>query len=183
MTNLLANYINNVSLGANSTGGTYSGTFSWAPFLVIMSIALIFIILTVVSLWKVFKKAGKPGWAAIIPIYSTWVLFEIVGYPGWWSVLSIVPIINIFPAVVSLIAYFKLGKLFGKSDVFSVLLVIFSFICLPILAFGNASFQGKDNIKPPQNPDVPSSPLSPPPTQPPTVLPTPPTQIPQTPIQ
>ena len=48
------------------------------------------IILVIVSMWKIFAKAGKPGWAAIIPIYNIIVLFEIIGKPAWWVVLLIV---------------------------------------------------------------------------------------------
>lgn len=48
---------------------------------------LIFSVLTIVALWKVFVKAGKPGWAGIIPIYNTVVLLQIVGYSGWLILL------------------------------------------------------------------------------------------------
>jgi len=34
--------------------------------------------------WRIFEKAGKPGWASLIPIYNTIILLEIVGKPWWW---------------------------------------------------------------------------------------------------
>ena len=61
------------------------------PFLAISGIGgccgLIFAVLYIVGFWKIFDKAGKPGWAAIIPIYNLWVLLEVVGRPGWWIIL------------------------------------------------------------------------------------------------
>ena len=39
--------------------------------------------------WRIFEKAGQPGWAAIIPIYNVIVLLEIVGRPLWWIILAI----------------------------------------------------------------------------------------------
>lgn len=69
----------------------------WIPVLIIS-------IVVIISMWKVFAKAGKPGWAAIVPIYNEWVLFEIVGYPGWWALLSFVPFVNIFPAVMMMVS-------------------------------------------------------------------------------
>ncbi len=105
-------------------------------------IALFLAIVVIVANWKVFTKANKPGWAAIIPVYNVWVLFEITGYPAWWSILSLVPFVNIFPAVMTIIATFKLGKLFGKSTAFSICLILFPFVTYPMLAYGKAQFQG-----------------------------------------
>src|ERR1039458_6634486 len=45
-------------------------------------------ILFVISEWKVFRKAGKPGWASIIPLYSGWTLAEVGGKPAWWGLLA-----------------------------------------------------------------------------------------------
>lgn len=114
------------------------GTFGVALIIYLILVAVV-TILFIVALWIVFQKAGRPGWAAIVPVYNFWVLFELVGYPGWWSLLMLVPIVNIFPVVISLVAYFKLAKLFGKSDTFAFLNVLFPFVCTPILAFGGAT--------------------------------------------
>lgn len=49
-----------------------------------MLIPLIIIsVIVIIGQWKVYEKAGKPGWAAIVPIYNTIVLLEIVGKPIW----------------------------------------------------------------------------------------------------
>ena len=45
------------------------------------------LILMIVSLWKVFTKAGQPGWACIVPIYNVIVLLKIAGKPLWWILL------------------------------------------------------------------------------------------------
>ena len=97
-------------------------------------------ILVIVSLWMIFKKAGKPGWASIVPIYNIIVLIQIVGLPLWYLVLLIIPFANIY-AIFKI--YIELAHKFGKSTGFGVLSVFFSEICLPILAFDkNATYKG-----------------------------------------
>ncbi|HWT55828.1 MAG TPA: DUF5684 domain-containing protein [Candidatus Microsaccharimonas sp.] len=125
-------------------------------------VLLIAIPLIIIPLWKIYKKAGKPGWAAIIPVYSTWVLFEITGFPAWWSLLTLVPFVNLFPAVVSIMAVVRLAKLFGKSTGFGVLAIFFPWICYPILGYGSAQFNGGTSTTPfapmPPQPPMPQSP-------------------------
>ncbi|MCU4158228.1 hypothetical protein J1N10_19805 [Carboxylicivirga sp. A043] len=98
-------------------------------------------ILMIVSMWKIFEKAGKPGWAALIPIYNTIVLIEIVGKPLWWIVWLLLPGINIIFAIwiTNL-----LSLSFGKSTLFTLGLLIppFTFICYPILGLGDAKYEG-----------------------------------------
>ena len=59
--------------------------------LVIFCLAII--VFDIVVRWKVFKKAGKEGWEAIIPYYNSWVYFEISGYPGWLGLLGLASIV------------------------------------------------------------------------------------------
>ena len=96
-------------------------------------------VLMIVALWKIYTKAGKPGWASIIPIYNLIVLLEIDGLEWWYILLLLVPFANIY-AVFKI--YIELAHKFGKSTGFGVLMVFFSLICLPILAFGDAKYQG-----------------------------------------
>lgn len=97
-------------------------------------------ILAIVSLWIIFKKAGKPGWASIVPIYDIIVFIQIAGLPLWYLVLLIIPFANIY-AIFKI--YIELAHKFGKSTGFGVLSVFFSGICLPILAFDkNATYKG-----------------------------------------
>lgn len=101
------------------------------------------IVLTIVSLWKIFEKAGKPGWASIIPIYNIIVLLEIVNKPVWWIVLMLVPLVNI---VVAVLVYIELAKCFGKSAGFGIGMIFLSFIFLPMLAFSDAQYMDGENM-------------------------------------
>ena len=95
---------------------------------------LVILVVVVVSFWKIFTKAGKPGWAAIVPIYNIIVLLEIVGRPIWWIVLFLIPCVNI---VAGALVSIDLGKCFGKSTGYSIgLLFILGIIGYPMLAFG-----------------------------------------------
>lgn len=89
--------------------------------------------------WKIFTKAGKPGWAAIVPIYNIIVMMEIVGRPAWWVVLMLIPLVNL---VVAILVSIDLAKSFGKSAGFGIGLAFLGFIFAPILAFGDAQYQG-----------------------------------------
>ena len=97
---------------------------SGAPLVILMIISLLLSILLIVSMWKIYKKAGKPGWAAIVPVYNIIVLLEIAELPLWYIALFLVPFANIYAA-----------HKFGKSTGFGVASVFFSVICFPILAF------------------------------------------------
>ena len=52
------------------------------------------ILIYLVGVWTLYKKAGQPGWACIIPIYNVWILLKIVGKPGWWLLLFFIPGVN-----------------------------------------------------------------------------------------
>jgi hypothetical protein len=97
-------------------------------------------LLTIVMMWRVFSKAGQPGWASIIPFYNTYIMLKLVGRPGWWLVLFFIPLVNF---VISIIVMIELAKSFGKGAAFGFFgLVVFSIIGLAILAFGSAQYQG-----------------------------------------
>lgn len=97
------------------------------------------IILVIASIWKIFTKAGKPGWASIIPIYNVIVLLEIIGKPVWWIVLFLIPPVNI---IISIIATNEVSKSFGRGAGTTVGLIFLPFIFYPVLAFGSAQYQG-----------------------------------------
>jgi hypothetical protein len=97
------------------------------------------IVLVIASMWKVFTKAGKPGWAAIVPVYSAIVLLDIVGRPLWWILLLFLPVVNF---VIWIIVAVDLAKSFGKSAGFAMGLVFLGFIFFPILGFGSARYLG-----------------------------------------
>lgn len=109
---------------------------------------LLLAIFMIACMWKIFTKAGKPGWASIIPIYNYIVELEIVGKPIWWLFLMLIPVVNIVFAiwVINL-----LSKSFGKDEGFTVGLILLPIIFLPILAFGSAQYIGPAG-KPPFQP-------------------------------
>ncbi len=92
-----------------------------------------------VSYWKVFEKAGQPGWGILIPIYNIFLLLKIAGKPGWWILLYLIPLVNI---VIGIIVCIDIAKNFGKDAGFGIGLAFLGIIFYPILAFGSAQYQG-----------------------------------------
>lgn len=121
-------------------------------------IYLIVAVLYIIGAWKAFEKAGKPGWAAIVPIYNLVVMLEIAGKPLWWVILMFIPIANIIVAIVAGIA---LAERFGKGAGFGLGLVFLGFIFWPILGFGEARYRPAvvpppvQHAAPPEQPDEP----------------------------
>jgi len=106
-------------------------------FLTIMIIYFAVILLIIIAFWKIYTKAGQPGWASIIPIYNIYIFGKIVGMKNWW--LMIVPFIGL---IFSIIAILDLTKSFGKSSGFAAGMIFLPFIFFPILAFGDAFYIG-----------------------------------------
>jgi hypothetical protein len=73
---------------------------------------LAFMILIIAACWKVFTKAGQPGWASIIPIYNVYIWCKVVGRPGWWVILLLIPFVNF---IIGVILSIDLAKSFGKG--------------------------------------------------------------------
>jgi len=112
-----------------------------AAFAAYWVLLLLLTIITLWAYWKIFVKAGKPGWAAIIPIYNVIVLLEIVGRPVWWVVLLLIPFVNI---VVYAIVIMDLATSFGKGLGFAIGLLLLPFIFMLILAFGSATYTSRN---------------------------------------
>lgn len=93
----------------------------------------------IIAMWKLFSKAGRPGWAAIVPIYNIIVMIDIAGLEWWYLLLLLVPIANI---VAIFKIYIGVAENFGKSTGFGVAMIFFGIICMPILAFGSAEYVG-----------------------------------------
>jgi len=156
----------------NTTPLQPTATLPVAEELIIIGIIFAIVFFYIFCQAKIFKKAGQPGWAAIIPIYNYVILLKVVGRPLWWTLLLFFPFVNL---VVIAIMALNLGKVFGKSSVFSFfLLFIFTFIGYPILAFSKAQYLGPAGGSP-INPTSPSSPSIPPTTFTPPAPPTTPT--------
>ncbi|MDR1876544.1 MAG: DUF5684 domain-containing protein [Flavobacteriaceae bacterium] len=98
-------------------------------------IYLAIVVATVVSLWKLYEKAGQEGWKSIIPIYGIYVLVvDIVKRPVLWVILSLfIPIAFIVIAI-------DLAVKFGKSKGFGIGIFFLPFIFIPLLAFSDAKY-------------------------------------------
>jgi hypothetical protein len=101
-------------------------------------IQLAVIVVMVVALWKIFEKAGKPGWAALIPFYNIYIMLELCGKPGWWLVLFLIPLINLIMMIIVTLAF---AAKFGKSTGFAAGMIVLPFIFYPLLAFSDDRYQ------------------------------------------
>jgi hypothetical protein len=153
LSNFAQDYSYNFTNSSSSSSGL--GGFFW----VLLIGGAVLAVIMIVAMWKIFVKAGKPGWAAIIPIYNYYVLLQIVGRPGWWLallLLGFIPFVgSLVVLVFTIIVYNDLAKSFGKSTGFTVLLVLLPFIGLPVLGFGDAKYNGPSVLSGPTIPDAP----------------------------
>lgn len=121
---------------------------------------LVVIAVSIITMWKIFTKAGREGWESIIPIYNMYVFLKVVGRPGWWLLLLLIPFVNI--AIAFLIAI-DLAKSFGKSAAFgAVALFLFGIVGYVILAFGKDKYVGPGGTQAPQAPATPAPEAAPP---------------------
>jgi hypothetical protein len=102
-------------------------------------IKLVIIVLMLAALWKVFLKAGQPGWAAIIPFYNFYILLMVAAKPGWWLILMFIPLVNL---VIAFLTCLGVAEKFGKGAGFAVGMFFLPFIFYPILAFSDAQYSG-----------------------------------------
>jgi hypothetical protein len=103
-------------------------------------IPLLVVVLLIVAMWKVFAKAGQPGWAAIVPIYNAYILLKIAGKPGWWLVLMFIPLVNL---IVAIIATAAVARKFGQGTGFVVGMILLPIVFYPILGFGSAQYNAQ----------------------------------------
>jgi hypothetical protein len=119
-----------VSFSSSSTG--HVSPLVWICYAVIM-------ILLIAAMWKVFSKAGQPGWAVLIPIFNLYILCKVAGRPGWWLILMLIPFVNF---IIAIILNVDVAKKFGNGVGFALGLIFLPFIFWPILGFGSAQYQG-----------------------------------------
>ncbi len=100
-------------------------------------VGLAIALMMIASMWKVFTKAGQPGWAVLVPVYNIMILLKITGKPTWWLALFFVPVANFVVMIMIVIA---LAKSFGKSTGFGLGMLFFGFVFYPILGFGDAQY-------------------------------------------
>ena len=115
----------------------YSSTPTFNPLPTIISLVLCVFVL--VCMWIIFRKAGKPGWAAIVPFYNLYVLFDITWGSGMRFLLMLIPLYNIILGIQTQI---RLAKAFGKGGGFAAGLIFLPYVFMPLLAFGKGTYQG-----------------------------------------
>jgi hypothetical protein len=102
-----------------------------------LAVVLLALLFYIVVGWKIFVKAGKPGWASLIPIYNYVVLLEIAGRPLWWLLLMFIPLVNL---VIGIVLVFDVARKFGKGVLFGLGLIFLWFLFTPILAFDDSRY-------------------------------------------
>ncbi len=122
-----------LTLAQNSGGGGGIGA------MIVLVIYLAIIVLVIAGMWKVFTKAGQPGWGVLIPIYNIYLMLQIAGRPWWWLFLFLIPFVSL---VITLIVSLDIAKAFGKGVLFGLGLFFLSPIFYCILGFGSAEYQG-----------------------------------------
>ena len=115
----------------------YSSAPAFNPLPTIISLVLCVFVL--VCMWIIFRKAGKPGWAAIVPFYNLYVLFDITWGSGMRFLLMLIPLYNIILGIQTQI---RLAKAFGKGGGFAAGLIFLPYVFIPLLAFGKETYQG-----------------------------------------
>jgi len=128
----LVHLLAGVPLAQASRGGGIVGA-------VIGIVYLAILIFLLASVWKVFSKAGQPGWGCIIPIYNIVLMLKIAGKPIWWIILLFIPLVNL---IVGIIVALAVAQKFGKGAGFGIGMILLPFIFYPILGFGSAQYQG-----------------------------------------
>jgi len=107
--------------------------------MIILVIYLAFIVFLIASQWKVFEKAGQPGWACLVPFYNIYILLKIAGKPSWWMIMFFIPFVNL---VFIIWTINMISKSFGKDEGFTVGLTLLGIVFWPILGFGQARYIG-----------------------------------------
>lgn len=110
---------------------------------ILLDIVVLFFVITIEAHWKIYKKAGKEGWAALVPVYSTVVMLDIVGKPAIWLLLLFIPFINIIFGIwmVNLLA-----KRFGKDEGYTVGLLLLPFVFYPMLGLSEEQMLPEDSM-------------------------------------
>jgi hypothetical protein len=106
---------------------------------VVLVVTLGLAVFLVAASWKLFSKAGQPGWGCLVPIYNFYLMCKIAGRPGWWTLLAFIPLVNF---VIMIIVCIDIAKAFGQGAGVGLGLAFLGIIFVPVLAFGSATYRG-----------------------------------------
>ncbi len=116
------------------------GRIASGLFVVLVLLALAIAVIFIGGMWKTYTKAGKPGWAVLVPFYNLYVMLQIAGKPGWWLALYFIPFVNI---VITIMVAIGLARAFGRSTAFGVVMLFFlAGIGYLILGYGDSRYVG-----------------------------------------
>jgi hypothetical protein len=107
----------------------------------VVGVFLVILILNIIAKWRIYTKAKKPGWAALIPFYTDYIYYELSWGEGWNFLYSYVSL-PFIPFVIGIITCIKVARSFGKGDGFAVGLIFLPTIFSLILAFGKSEYCG-----------------------------------------
>lgn len=118
--------------------GYGSGTIFW----IIYTVIVVIYIISLFGTWKMYKKAGYPGWGCLIPLYNRYCVYEMAMGKGWWFILEAIPLVNI---AVRVFLCMRLAEAFGRGTGFTFGLYFLEPIFMMILGFGDARYGGPKN--------------------------------------
>lgn len=103
----------------------------------VLILSLFLLLLIIVPAWKIFSKAGQPGWKALVPIYNSYIFVEIAGLPWWVFLGFFVPVLNLITVIVVM---YYVSQRFGHGMGYGIGLTFLPFIFLPILGYGRSVY-------------------------------------------
>jgi hypothetical protein len=132
----------------NSSGNAAAAAFFGGIMLIFFALYLLLVVAMLVGMWKVFVKAGRPGWEAIVPFYNFYILITKVAIRPWWLFLGIlavfIPFVGPFVMLaVSILISIDVARNFNRGIGFAIGLALLPFVFYPILGFGQDKFEPK----------------------------------------
>jgi hypothetical protein len=128
-----------MSSGGGDVFGVILGILMLLVYAVFMLAMVAIALAPLIAHWKLYSKAGKPGWAAIVPVYNKIVHVEITGRPIWWVLMLFIPVVNI---VFAFMMHLDMAKAFGKDVGWGLGLIFLPWLFYPMLGFGSATYVG-----------------------------------------
>jgi len=137
----------------------FMGVF-WGSILLVSAVAIGWLVLQVIAYWRIFSKAGEPGWKSLIPFYNTYTQYQLTWDVKWFFLLVVCVILNLFFAdsegalsfvasaatlisgAISIVSSYKLSLAFGHGMGFALGLFFLNPIFMLILGFGESQYQG-----------------------------------------
>ncbi len=125
--------------GSGNAGAAAAGAAAGIVGILFLLLYVALLVVVIIGAWKMFVKAGQPGWGCIVPILNIYFMTKIAGRPGWWILLFFIPIANI---VVLIILMNDISKSFGRGIGTTLGLIFLNAIFICILGYGSAQYQG-----------------------------------------